>query len=484
MRSRLTGICVFLIAVASLAMAATPQLGPVVVVAFENHPYSSVVGSSAMPYLNSLIAGGALAANYHQTAPGSVPDYFELTTGNTVSCCVSYVGPYSGNNLARVLNGGGKSWKIYAQTLPSPGYLGTGFYPYVKYHNPFAYFTDVVNSAQKNQIVPLSQLSADVATGILPDFSMIVPDNRHNAHDCPTGVTNCADADKLHAADLFLQDFIPALMNTPDFQKSGLLVIWWDEGNPSSSQTAITFVGPLVKAGYRSGVSYQDPNLLRTIIAGLGLASFPGASAAAADMGDMFAGSSTPPPPPPPTATGVNITSPAAGATVTDPVQFTATATPVSGRTIAAMRLYVDNVVLFQTSSGSLNTSLTLASGAHTVMVAAWDNTGALMQKVITISVGTSTPPPPPTATGVSITSPAAGASVANPVHFIAAATPTSGRSIVAMRIYVDNAVRFQTSTGSLDTSLTLTAGSRVIMIAAWDNTGALYQKVINITVQ
>jgi len=270
------------------ANAATPAVGPVVVIAFENHAYSSVVGSAAMPYLNSLIKEYSLAANFYATAPGSVPDYFMLTTGETVSCCTSYAGPYTGNNLARVLISGGKSWKVYAQGIPSAGYLGTGYYPYVKYHNPFAYFSDVASSAaQRAKIVPLTHLSADMANNALANFVYIVPDNRHNAHDCP-GASNCTDFDKLQAADFFLQDYVPMLLHTPAFEKNGLLVIWWDEGNSSTEHTAITFIGPRVKKGYRSGKLYKDQNLLRTIIEGLGLHSFPGASNGAADMGDMF----------------------------------------------------------------------------------------------------------------------------------------------------------------------------------------------------
>ncbi len=270
------------------ALAATPALAPIVVIAFENHPYSSVVGSSAMPYLNSLIQEYSLAANFYATAPGSVPDYFMITTGERVACCPSYAGPYTGNNLVRVLGNGGKSWKVYAQSLPYAGYLGSGYYPYVKYHNPFAYFSDVVNnSTQKAKIVPLSQLSADLSTGQLPIFMYILPDNVHNAHSCP-GATNCTDADKLRAADLFLQDYVPALLHTPAFEKSGLLVIWWDEGNSTTEHTAITFVGPLVRKGYKSYTFYKDQNLLRTIIEGLRLNSFPGVSVTASDMSDIF----------------------------------------------------------------------------------------------------------------------------------------------------------------------------------------------------
>ena len=275
--------------------AATPALGPVILIAFENHSYSAVMGStgaSAMPYLHALIGDYALANNFTAEEPGSVADYFDVTTGNHVSTSTGYKGPYTGNNLARVLIAKNKSWKVYAQGLPSVGYVGTCCYPYVKYHNPFAYFSDVLSGTERNNIVPLTEWQADI--GAPPSFSLIIPDNRHNAHDCPNGGSSCTDSDKLHAADLFLQDAhgadIPALLATPAFQPggNGLLVIWWDEGSGGSEHVAITLGGPPVKKGYRSPVSYRDPNLLRTIIEGLGLSSFPGTSSSASDMSDIF----------------------------------------------------------------------------------------------------------------------------------------------------------------------------------------------------
>ena len=263
-------------------------LGPVVVVAFENHAYASVVGSPAMPYLNGLINTYSLAENFYAAAPGSVPDYFMLTTGTKVACCPSYAGPYTGNNLARVLIAGGKSWKAYVQSIPHAGYVGKGGEPYVKYHNPFAYFSDVLNSpAQLANIVPLSELATDISGNTLPDFSFVVPDNYHNAHTCPGG-GKCADTVRLKAADTFLQTYLQSLLSAPAFQSKGLLVIWWDEGDDTTEHTAITFVGPLVQKGYRSTTHYMDQDLLRTIIDGFGLSSYPGASASAEEMNDML----------------------------------------------------------------------------------------------------------------------------------------------------------------------------------------------------
>lgn len=278
-----------LVATATVTVTSASALGPVFVVAFENHAYSSVVGSPAMPYLNTLISQYALADNFYAAAPGSVPDYFMLTTGNEVSCCPSYAGPYTGNNLARVLIAGGKSWKAYVQGIAEEGYVGKGREPYVKYHDPFAYFSDVLNSpAQLANIVPLSELASDISGNKLPDFAFVVPDNWHNAHSCPNGDNNCADAAKLQAADLFLQQYIKPLLTADAFKSKGLLVVWWDEGDDTTEHTAITLVGPVVHQGYRSPTHYADQNLLRTIIEGLGLKSFPGASANAADMADIF----------------------------------------------------------------------------------------------------------------------------------------------------------------------------------------------------
>ncbi|MFB3916337.1 MAG: alkaline phosphatase family protein [Terriglobales bacterium] len=272
--------------------AATPALKHVVVVAFENKSYSEVVSNPVMPYLNSLISSGGLATNFWATAPGSVPDYFMLTTGQTISFTPTIPTPVTVDNLARALNGAEKSWKVYAQSIPSEGYLGPSVYPYIKFHNPFVYFSDVIDSPeQAAKIVPLKQLAADVASDVLPNFSFIVPDNLHNAHDCPDGGTDCTEDDKLAAADEFLADHMPALLNTTSFHDDGMLVIWWDEGTDSENgggHVAITLVGPVVKSGFRSTVFYRHENVLRTIVEGLQLGSYPGASATATSMTDLF----------------------------------------------------------------------------------------------------------------------------------------------------------------------------------------------------
>jgi hypothetical protein len=70
---------------------------------------------------------------------------------------------------------------------------------------------------------------------------------------------------------------------------------------------------------------------------------------------------------------------------VASPVLFTAAAK--STHPITAMRIYVDNVSQFSINASSLNTSLALPAGTHSVVVQAWDSTGAVFKTPFTIHV-------------------------------------------------------------------------------------------------
>jgi hypothetical protein len=52
-----------------------------VLVVEENSSYSEVIGSSEMPYLNSLATQYGLATQYFANTHSSIGNYFMLTTG-------------------------------------------------------------------------------------------------------------------------------------------------------------------------------------------------------------------------------------------------------------------------------------------------------------------------------------------------------------------------------------------------------------------
>jgi phosphatidylinositol-3-phosphatase len=259
------------------------QRGKVVVVLEENHGYSSVIGSSAMPYLNSLGTQYAMATQYYANTHPSIGNYFEMTTGQIITNNDAYMTTVTADNIVRHLLTGGKTWKAYMESVPSVGYTGGDVLPYVRHHNPMSYFSDVVNSSTEIlNLVPFTQFAADLNAGQLPDFSFIAPDLNNDAHD-----------GTLAQADTWLQTNIAPLLTNPQFQQNGLLIILFDEAATSDStngggHVAFVAVGPLVKKGFQSSVVYQHQNLLAMIAAYLGIDGNIGAAAGAPAMTDLL----------------------------------------------------------------------------------------------------------------------------------------------------------------------------------------------------
>lgn len=398
-------VSLFLLVLPVALFAQVPKSNHVVVVLEENHGYSSVIGNAAMPYLNSLATKNALATQYYANTHPSIGNYLMMTSGQIITNNDGYSSTITADNIVRHLLTGGKTWKSYAESLPSVGYTGGDRYPYIRHHNPLSYFSDVVNSSvQKLNLVPFSHFAADLNNDQLPDFSFVVPNMNHNAHDCPTGPTGCTDSQKLATADAWLKANIAPLLANPGFQQDGVLIIVFDEAGTNDStlgggRVAAVLVGPGVKKGFKSTATYQHQNLLRTMMEALGVNSYPAAAATAKDMADVFTGSApapTPSPTPTPTpvpgpsgctasTVGVTVCSPAGGSTLASPVSFKAAAK--STHPITAMRIYVDSVSQYVINASALNTSLSIASGTHSVVVQAWDSTGAVLKTALTIHV-------------------------------------------------------------------------------------------------
>lgn len=131
----------------------------------------------------------------------------------------------------------------------------------------------------------------------------------------------------------------------------------------------------------------------------------------------------------------VSCTSPVNGGSYPTPVHFACTAT--SPNVITAWTVYVNNVSTFtQTTDGAtLTTDIAMATGAKSLIVRAWDSTGAQNSFTPTITVVQ----PTDTVT-VTPSAPAANASVNLPVHFAATATSNTGSAISNWKILIDGA--------------------------------------------
>src|SRR5258708_139736 len=262
------------------------HFGHVFIVVEENHNYSDVVASLSMPYLNGLANQYGLASNYFANAHPSIPNYFMLTTGQTltlIDALTPQMFPVSADNIARELIAAGKTWKSYAEDLPNVGYTGGDTGKYAVRHNPLAYMTDVQNnSAQKQNLVPFTQFSADLPTANLPEYSFIVPNLCNDAHDCP-----------LATADTWLKTSIDPVIQSPVFQKDGLLIIVFDEADTldftaGGGHVAAVIVSPLGKRGYKAIALYQHQSVLRLTLEGLGVTKLPGDAAPAPALWEVL----------------------------------------------------------------------------------------------------------------------------------------------------------------------------------------------------
>lgn len=92
--------------------------------------------------------------------------------------------------------------------------------------------------------------------------------------------------------------------------------------------------------------------------------------------------------------TQVVVSSPSNGTTVSSPTTVTAQVTAPAGRTITAMRIYVDSTSVYLTNASRLSTSVSMSSGGHNLTVQAWDNAGAVYKTALSVNVSGTTSNP------------------------------------------------------------------------------------------
>jgi PKD repeat protein len=160
----------------------------------------------------------------------------------------------------------------------------------------------------------------------------------------------------------------------------------------------------------------------------------------------------------------VTVTSPTAGSTTGSPVRFVASATANTGNRITAMRVYVDGSSAYSVAANTLDTSLNIGGGTHSIVVQAWDNTGIVYKTPFSINVVVNKAPvvalsvnPTVTTTGTPVNVSMAGTT--DPDGTVATYTVDFGDGTVAYAGTASHAYA--------------RAGTYIIKAAATDNAGA-----------
>ncbi|MFC9929840.1 alkaline phosphatase family protein [Streptomyces sp. NPDC127190] len=257
------------------AAGAVPTPDHVVVVVFENHAYSQVIGSSSAPYINSLKSGGAsLSQSYAETHP-SQPNYYAMFSGSTQGItddsCVT-PGFSSAPNLASEVIAAGKSWASYNESLPSDGSTVCSSGNYAQKHNPWFGFSNVPTSTAKT----FAEFPTDYST--LPQVSFVVPNLCDDMHDCSVAT-----------GDTWLKNNLGAYATWAKTHNS-LLAVTFDEDNRlSGNRIPTVFYGQPVTPGSTSSTTYNHYNLLRTLEDMEGTGTHAGNAGSAQDITGIWA---------------------------------------------------------------------------------------------------------------------------------------------------------------------------------------------------
>src|SRR5437899_8817671 len=140
-----------------------PSFNHVCIAVEENNDYTSASGSSSMPYLNGLAQQYGLATQYYADTHPSIGNYFMMTVGKIISNDDNYSSVVTDDNVVRRLLAAGKTWKSYAEDLPSVGYTGGDMGNYARKHNVIALLSDVANDpVQQDNLVPFRHSATDL----------------------------------------------------------------------------------------------------------------------------------------------------------------------------------------------------------------------------------------------------------------------------------------------------------------------------------
>jgi phosphatidylinositol-3-phosphatase len=475
---RFVSLCLSLLCGVADAQS-VPHSSHVWMVTEENHSFEDVVGNSQMPYYNQLIHQYGLATQYYSDQHSSLPALMWLVAGaavepnnDTTSC------HHTEDNVVRELLKHGLTWRSYQVNMPSAGFQG--LYGgtdnlYYRRHNPLIDFSDVCpGTGQDTKSVPFSEMAADFAEDKTVNYSYVTPDTDEDAHD-----------GTLQEADQWLEENIPAILDRPEFRSDGdgILFLVWDEGtlgtdNRCSSKVsqgcggrlATLVIGPHVKPGYQSTITYHHENLLKTVCDAMGLATCPGAAQNAAPMTDFFTTESAYGTP----SNSVVIASPGNGATITGAVHLIASAS--EDQTVKQTQVW-DNGVKLGYYGAQIDTTYSLKPGTHATTVLDLNSSYQVMHQS-TVKYTVQTP-----VSGVQVVSPTPGETVTPTVHIVGYATETV--PIHQMQVW-DNGVKLGWyAEASVNQYFSLSPGSHTVTILDLDNNNSvLHKSSVSYTVQ
>jgi phosphatidylinositol-3-phosphatase len=269
----------------------------------------------------------------NETTPPSITSVTEIDGVRSIPAAFGI----SGKTIADQLAERGLNWKSYQESLPPTGAdkvnNSDGFFSdvnpisaslpsesqslinlYAVKHNPFVYFRSIQEGTSSGSSLANTVgfdgtrgLFADLASGQVPAFSFIVPNQCNDQHgrgnagpSCDfdpssTGSQTGLNPALIYRGDQTIQTLVQAIHASPVWGWGrNAIVVLWDENDysatPNTNQVLTTVETNYGVSGVKSNAFYTHFSLLRTLEAGFGLPCLNHAcDADVTTMSDLFA---------------------------------------------------------------------------------------------------------------------------------------------------------------------------------------------------
>ncbi|MEY9862200.1 hypothetical protein ABH935_007845 [Catenulispora sp. GAS73] len=283
------------------ASTASAAAGPghydhVFVIVEENHGFTDVIGNPAAPNLNALAKQYGLATDYTGVSHPSEPNYVGLLGGDTFTVTSDnayYTQKVDKPSLISQLDAKRLPWKAYLQSLPHAGYQGICFPAncngapdkdplYVSKHDGIQNFTTSDNPRDWNNQVPVDQLDRDLASGDVPAFGWVIPDECHDQHGDPPYCLDSGNVDNgapatadpqdqrlVATGDAYLGQLVHKITSASFWAKgNNAVAITYDEGDDNTGgggQVATVLVTSHGPRNAQDATPYNHYSLLDTV---------------------------------------------------------------------------------------------------------------------------------------------------------------------------------------------------------------------------
>jgi hypothetical protein len=301
-----------------------PAFGHVFLIIGENTTYSHLTAANAPYLLGTIRPHSAWLTNYYAATHWSQANYVALVTGQFTQCeqqdggiaCHQNV-----DNLFHQLDQAGLSWKAWleagtakcdtgsggscASNTPCPltGFYTTGNPPILfdNIEGPGGVWSSTTPSQEcLNNDIPagtpdsgMSTFNADLATGNVASFNMVIPNG------CEDGESNCKPVNNRYTQfDDFLAREVPKIEASPAFGNNGVIIVVYDEderagglapqnGLGSGGHVVCAIISPLATPGSYAH-KYYHYSLLRTLEDGFRLGGYLGNANSVTAIGGIW----------------------------------------------------------------------------------------------------------------------------------------------------------------------------------------------------